>query len=62
MWTSATSWLSTPMTPSFLNHFFLAIADALFILPSTEDLDGTLVTLPPSLTKLLREKHSSNIC
>ena len=38
-------------------HLVQAIADALFILPSTEDLDGTLVTLPPSLTKLLREKH-----
>jgi len=103
MWTSATSWLSTPITPSPLNHLFpgtlfsfffffrvfryflfltlsllaliehrvdlvkqcllkgthlvQAIADALFTLPSTEDVDGPLVNLPPPITKLPREKH-----
>ncbi|KAJ1422672.1 Ribosomal biogenesis regulatory protein [Sesbania bispinosa] len=34
-----------------------AIADALFTLPSTEDVDGPLVKLPPPLTRLPREKH-----
>ncbi|XP_061353669.1 ribosome biogenesis regulatory protein homolog isoform X2 [Gastrolobium bilobum] len=34
-----------------------AIADALFTLPSTEDVDGPLVKLPAPLTKLPREKH-----
>ncbi|KAK9284816.1 hypothetical protein L1049_023993 [Liquidambar formosana] len=34
-----------------------AIADTLFNLPSTEDLDGPLVKLPPPTTKLPRSKH-----
>ncbi|XP_004485584.1 ribosome biogenesis regulatory protein homolog [Cicer arietinum] len=34
-----------------------AIADSLFTLPSTEDVDGPLVNLPAPLTKLPREKH-----
>ncbi|XP_028766327.1 ribosome biogenesis regulatory protein homolog [Neltuma alba] len=34
-----------------------AIADSLFHLPSTEDVDGPLVKLPPPVTKLPREKH-----
>ncbi|XP_057967215.1 ribosome biogenesis regulatory protein homolog [Malania oleifera] len=34
-----------------------AIADALFNLPSTEDLDGPLVKLPSPTTRLPREKH-----
>jgi hypothetical protein len=34
-----------------------AIADSLFTLPSTEDVDGPLVKLPPPTTKLPREKH-----
>ncbi|PNY01404.1 ribosome biogenesis regulatory family protein [Trifolium pratense] len=34
-----------------------AIADSLFTLPSTEDIDGPLVKLPPPTTKLPREKH-----
>ncbi|WVZ10080.1 hypothetical protein V8G54_014610 [Vigna mungo] len=38
-------------------HLVQAIADALFTLPSTEDVDGPLVNLPPPLTKLPREKH-----
>ncbi|CAH2050174.1 unnamed protein product [Thlaspi arvense] len=33
-----------------------AVADALFNLPSTEDPDGPIVTLPPPNTKLPREK------
>ncbi|WKA05850.1 hypothetical protein VitviT2T_023788 [Vitis vinifera] len=33
------------------------IADALFNLPSTEDIDGPLVKLPPPMTRLPREKH-----
>ena len=33
-----------------------AIADSLFTLPSTEDVDGPLVKLPPPLTKLPRQK------
>lgn len=33
-----------------------AVADALFNLPSTEDPDGPIVTLPPPTTKLPREK------
>ena len=35
------------------------IADALFNLPSTEDIDGPLVKLPPLMTRLPREKHVS---
>ncbi|KAK7388614.1 hypothetical protein VNO78_23436 [Psophocarpus tetragonolobus] len=38
-------------------HLVQAIADALFTLPSTQDVDGPLVTLPPPLTKLPRAKH-----
>ncbi|WVZ18795.1 hypothetical protein V8G54_006117 [Vigna mungo] len=38
-------------------HLVQAIADALFTLPSTEDVDGPLVNLPTPLTKLPREKH-----
>ncbi|KAK7330124.1 hypothetical protein VNO77_24310 [Canavalia gladiata] len=34
-----------------------AVADALFTLPSTEDVDGPLVRLPAPVTKLPREKH-----
>ncbi|PON88975.1 Ribosomal biogenesis regulatory protein [Trema orientale] len=34
-----------------------AIADTLFNLPSTEDVDGPLVKLPPPVTRLPREKH-----
>ncbi|XP_044471978.1 ribosome biogenesis regulatory protein homolog [Mangifera indica] len=34
-----------------------AIADQLFNLPSTEDVDGPLVNLPPPTTKLPRSKH-----
>lgn len=34
-----------------------AIADALFTLPSTEDIDGPLVKLPVPTTRLPREKH-----
>ncbi|KAK4754060.1 hypothetical protein SAY87_002164 [Trapa incisa] len=34
-----------------------AVADALFNLPSTEDVDGPIVKLPPPITKLPREKH-----
>ncbi|XP_021275444.1 ribosome biogenesis regulatory protein homolog [Herrania umbratica] len=34
-----------------------AVADRLFNLPSTEDVDGPLVKLPHSTTKLPREKH-----
>ncbi|CAN6456389.1 unnamed protein product [Victoria cruziana] len=34
-----------------------AVTDVLFALPSTEDLDGPLVQLPPATTKLPREKH-----
>ncbi|XP_038698827.1 ribosome biogenesis regulatory protein homolog isoform X2 [Tripterygium wilfordii] len=34
-----------------------AIADGVFSLPSTEDVDGPLVKLPPPTTKLPREKH-----
>ncbi|XP_022144805.1 ribosome biogenesis regulatory protein homolog [Momordica charantia] len=34
-----------------------AIANELFILPSTEDRDGPLVRLPPPKTRLPREKH-----
>lgn len=34
-----------------------AIADSLFTLPSTEDIDGPLVKLPPPTTRLPREKH-----
>ncbi|XP_030553401.1 ribosome biogenesis regulatory protein homolog isoform X2 [Rhodamnia argentea] len=33
------------------------VADALFNLPSTEDVDGPIVKLPPPTTKLPREKH-----
>lgn len=33
-----------------------AVADTLFILPSTEDPDGPIVTLPPPTTRLPREK------
>ena len=36
-----------------------SIADALFNLPSTEDIDGPLVKLPPPTTRLPREKHVS---
>ena len=36
-----------------------AVADRLFNLPSTEDVDGPLVKLPPPTTKLPREKHVS---
>lgn len=36
-----------------------AIADRLFNLPSTEDVDGPIVTLPPPTTKLPRSKHVS---
>ncbi|RDX79648.1 Ribosome biogenesis regulatory protein-like protein [Mucuna pruriens] len=38
-------------------HLVQAVADALFTLPSTEDVDGPLVNLPPPLTKLPRQKH-----
>ncbi|KAF7844613.1 ribosome biogenesis regulatory protein-like protein [Senna tora] len=34
-----------------------AITDSLFNLPSTENVDGPLVKLPPPVTKLPREKH-----
>ncbi|KAI9191342.1 hypothetical protein LWI28_007159 [Acer negundo] len=34
-----------------------AIADQLFNLPSTEDVEGPIVRLPPPTTKLPREKH-----
>ncbi|RVW95417.1 Ribosome biogenesis regulatory protein-like [Vitis vinifera] len=34
-----------------------SIADTLFNLPSTEDIDGPLVKLPPPTTRLPREKH-----
>ncbi|XP_044463081.1 ribosome biogenesis regulatory protein homolog [Mangifera indica] len=34
-----------------------AVADQLFNLPSTEDVDGPLVSLPPPTTKLPRSKH-----
>lgn len=34
-----------------------SIADALFNLPSSEDIDGPLVKLPPPTTRLPREKH-----
>ncbi|CAM8979766.1 unnamed protein product [Rhodiola kirilowii] len=34
-----------------------AIADALFNLPSREDIDGPIVTLPKPTTRLPREKH-----
>ncbi|KAJ8750607.1 hypothetical protein K2173_015781 [Erythroxylum novogranatense] len=34
-----------------------AIADRLFHLPSTEDINGPIVKLPPPTTKLPREKH-----
>ncbi|XP_054825425.1 ribosome biogenesis regulatory protein homolog [Prosopis cineraria] len=34
-----------------------AITDSLFHLPSTEDVDGPLVKLPPPVTRLPREKH-----
>ncbi|KAF3453681.1 hypothetical protein FNV43_RR04122 [Rhamnella rubrinervis] len=34
-----------------------AIADKLFNLPSTEDVDGPIVKLPPPTTRLPREKH-----
>ncbi|KAG8484928.1 hypothetical protein CXB51_021626 [Gossypium anomalum] len=33
------------------------VADSLFNLPSTQDVDGPLVKLPPPTTKLPREKH-----
>lgn len=36
-----------------------AIADTLFNLPSTEDVDGPLVKLPPPTTRLPREKPVS---
>ena len=36
------------------------IADSLFSLPSTEDVDGPLVELPPPVTRLPREKHVSS--
>lgn len=36
-----------------------AIAYSVFNLPSTEDVDGPLVKLPPPTTKLPREKHVS---
>ncbi|OWM65908.1 hypothetical protein CDL15_Pgr015333 [Punica granatum] len=38
-----------------------AVANALFSLPSTEDLDGPIVKLPPPTTKLPREKHFGNL-
>lgn len=34
-----------------------AIADSLFILPSTQDVEGPLVHLPAPSTRLPREKH-----
>lgn len=34
-----------------------ALADALFNLPATEDVDGPIVKLPPPTTKLPRQKH-----
>ncbi|KAE8668526.1 Ribosome bioproteinsis regulatory protein-like protein [Hibiscus syriacus] len=34
-----------------------AVADTLFNLPSTEDVDGPLVKLPPPTNKTSREKH-----
>jgi len=34
-----------------------AIADSLFILPSTQDVEGPLVQLPAPSTRLPREKH-----
>lgn len=34
-----------------------AVANALFVLPSTEDVDGPIVKLPPPVIKLPREKH-----
>lgn len=37
-----------------------SIADKLFNLPSTEDIDGPLVQLPRPETKLPREKHVSH--
>lgn len=37
-----------------------AIADKLFNLPSTEDVDGPIVKLPPPTTRLPREKHVSH--
>lgn len=37
-----------------------AIADSLFNLPSTEDVDGPLVKLPAPVTRLPREKHVSS--
>jgi regulator of ribosome biosynthesis len=43
-----------------LNHgtkLVQAIADKLFNLPSTEDVDGPIVKLPPPTTRLPREKH-----
>lgn len=37
-----------------------AIANNLFNLPSTEDIEGTLVKLPAPTTRLPREKHVSD--
>lgn len=34
-----------------------AIADSLFNLPATEDVDGPIVKLPPPTTRLPRQKH-----
>lgn len=39
-----------------------AVANALFNLPSTEDVDGPIVKLPPPMTKLPREKHVKAYC
>lgn len=36
-----------------------AIADNLFVLPSTEDVDGPIIKLPPPTTRLPRAKPVS---
>ncbi|OWM79375.1 hypothetical protein CDL15_Pgr003548 [Punica granatum] len=39
-----------------------AVANALFSLPSTEDLDGPIVKLPPPTKKRPRVKHVKSHC
>ena len=41
-------------------EFDQVIADSLFLLPSTEDVDGPILKLPLPVTRLPREKHASS--
>lgn len=38
-----------------------ALADSLFNLPATEDVDGPIIKLPPPTTRLPRQQHVNHL-